>query len=162
MPKGSDNMTTREKLQELQMTLPQAPAAVASYIPARKMGDLVYVSGQLPFWQGELMATGKLGELLEIPDGQELAKRCFFNALAAAAAIVDLDQITGVFRIGGWVACEPLFTDHALVLNGASEAAMALFGESGRHVRAAVGTNSLPMNSPVEVEVIFTLASFEG
>lgn len=150
-------MKLTQRLKELKVDLPPTPPALASYIPARRLGNLVYVSGQLPFKDGELMATGKLGELLEVEDGQELAKRCFINALAAASSVVDLDEISGVFRIGGWVACDPLFTDQALVINGASDMAMAIFDEAGQHVRAAVGAISLPLNSPVEVEVTFTL-----
>lgn len=150
-------MSLRSKLKELKIEIPDAPPALASYIPARKLGNQVYVSGQLPFLNGELMATGKLGELLEVEDGHELAKRCLVNAIAAASSVVDLDEITGVFRIGGWVASSPLFVQQHLVINGASDLAQSLFGEKGQHVRAAVGSIALPMNSPVELEVIFTL-----
>ena len=150
-------MKLSERLKELKIELPPVPPAVASYIPARRLGDLVYVSGQLPFLNGELMATGHLGESLEVEDGQELARRCFLNAISAAASVVDLDEITGVFRIGAWVASTKLFTQQALVVNGASDLALAIFDDDGRHVRAAVGAVSLPLNSPVEIEVIFTL-----
>jgi enamine deaminase RidA (YjgF/YER057c/UK114 family) len=150
-------MSVLAKLKELKIELPPLPPALASYVPAKRLGNLVYVSGQLPFLHGELMATGKLGELLEIEDGQELSKRCFVNALAAASSVVDLEEIRGVLRIGGWVASAPLFVQQHLVLNGASDLAQAIFGVKGQHVRAAVGSVGLPMNAPVEAEVIFTL-----
>ena len=86
-------MSVLAKLKELKIELPPLPPALASYVPAKRLGNLVYVSGQLPFLHGELMATGKLGELLEIEDGQELSKRCFVNALAAASSVVDLEEI---------------------------------------------------------------------
>lgn len=154
-------MKLSDKLIELKILLPEAPQAVASYVPAKRHGSLVYVSGQLPFLKGDLMATGPISDLegapLSIVDGQELAKRCFLNALSAATSVVDIDQIIGVLRIGGWVTSSHLFSKQAQVINGASLMAEAIFDEAGQHVRAAVGAIVLPLNSPVEVEVQFII-----
>jgi enamine deaminase RidA (YjgF/YER057c/UK114 family) len=148
-----------EYLQNNQIELPIAPKAVANYIPAKKEGNLIYVSGQLPFAQGKLLSPGLVGESVSVEQATSAAKQCFLNALAAAVAVVKSPQeITGVLRIGGFVQAGTGFAAHPQVINGASDYAVELFGESGRHVRAAVGCSSLPLDSCVEVEVIFTCA----
>ena len=144
------------KLLQAGIELPKAPKSVANYIPARLEGGLIYVSGQLPFAQGKLINPGFVGKDVSVEQAQIAAKQCFLNALAAALAVVlEPQNITGVLRIGGFVQAGQGFTEHPMVINGASDFAVELFGELGRHVRAAVGCSSLPMNACVEVEVIF-------
>lgn len=145
-----------ESLQHLGLELPPAPSPVANYIPARKKGNLIYVSGQLPFKDGQLLAKGSASND-QIDELRSAAAQCFLNALAAAASVVPLEMVKGVVRIGGFVAADASFTEHAEVINGASSLAVALFGDKGRHARAAVGVSSLPLGASVEVEVLFSI-----
>ncbi len=122
-------------------------------------GGLVYPSGQLPFVDGALPATGKVGAEVEAADAQGYARTCGLNALAAAAqAAGGVDRIAGVLRVGGFVASDPAFTGQPAVVNGASDVLGEIFGDAGRHARAAVGVASLPLDTPVEIEVTFILA----
>jgi enamine deaminase RidA (YjgF/YER057c/UK114 family) len=148
------------KLAELGITLPQPAAPVANYIGYNIVGNLVVVSGQIPFVEGKIAVTGKLGAGVSIEDGQRAARICFVNLLAQvkAAAGGDLDRVKRVVRLGGFVACTPDFTQQPQVINGASDLAVAVFGEKGRHARAAVGCPSLPGDAAVEVEGMFELA----
>lgn len=154
-------MSISARLAELGIELPAVVAPVAAYIPAKVHGDLVYTSGQLPFVDGQLPETGLVGEgegFVAAADAAGYARTCALNALAAAAAAVGgVDKITGVLRVGGFVASDPTFTGHPVVINGASEVLAEIFGEAGQHARAAVGVAALPLNTPVEVDVIFTL-----
>lgn len=154
-------MSVSARLAELGVELPAVVAPVAAYIPAKVHGDLVYTSGQLPFVDGKLPETGLVGEgdgFVAAADAAGYARTCALNALAAAAAAVgDVDKITGVLRVGGFVASDPAFTGHPVVINGASEVLAEIFGDAGQHARAAVGVAALPLNTPVEVDVIFTL-----
>ncbi len=153
-------MSVAERLAELGLELPPVAAPVAAYVPAVAHGDLVYTSGQLPFVGGTLPATGKVGEgegLVAPADAYEYAKTCALNAVAAAAAVVGgIERLTGVLKVNGFVASDPSFTGQPGVINGASEFLGELFGEGGVHARAAVGVAVLPLDSPVEVEVVFT------
>jgi len=152
-------MTIAARLAELGIELPAVAAPVAAYVPARVHGDLVYTSGQLPFAAGALPATGKVGAEVSAEDAKAYARTCALNALAAAAdAAGGLDRIGGVLRVGGFVASDPSFSGQPGVINGASEVLGEIFGDAGRHARAAVGVSVLPLDSPVEVEVVFTLA----
>ncbi|GAA1546358.1 enamine deaminase RidA (YjgF/YER057c/UK114 family) [Microbacterium ginsengiterrae] len=152
-------MSIATRLQELGIELPDVAAPVAAYVPAVVHGGLVYTSGQLPFASGALPATGKVGAEVTPEDAATYARTCALNALAAAAAAAGgLDRIAGVLRVGGFVACAPSFTGQPAVINGASEVLGEIFGDAGRHARAAVGVASLPLDSPVEVEVTFLLA----
>ncbi|WP_424937564.1 MULTISPECIES: RidA family protein [Bacteria] len=152
-------MTVAARLAELGIELPAVAAPVAAYVPARVHGDLVYTSGQLPFAAGALPATGKVGAEVSAEDAKAYARTCALNALAAAAdAAGGLDRIGGVLRVGGFVASDPSFSGQPGVINGASEVLGEIFGDAGRHVRAAVGVSVLPLDSPVEVDVVFTLA----
>lgn len=153
-------MTQAEaKLAELGISLPKAPAPVAAYIPVRVVSGLAYVSGQIPLAEGKLRYEGFVGQDVSLDDGIACARLCAINALAAVReAVGSLDRVAGVVRLGVFVACGAEFTDHAKVANGASELMQAVFGEAGRHARAAVGCSSLPLGAPVEVEATFLLA----
>jgi enamine deaminase RidA (YjgF/YER057c/UK114 family) len=147
--------TVESKLKALGLELPQAPKPVAAYIPARRVGDLIFVSGQVPFRDGKPAYTGKVGESITQQEGYEAARLCTLNALAVVKSLLgSLDHIEEVVQVRGFVNCTPEFGNQPEVINGASELLVELFGESGRHARAAVGTNSLPRNVPVEVEMI--------
>ncbi|MEQ8316996.1 MAG: RidA family protein [Phycisphaerales bacterium] len=154
----SQNPNFHQILTDLGIELPKPPPAVASYVPVRVDGNHAYVSGQLPFVDGALPQTGRVGVDLSLEQAQGLARTCAVNALAALHAYAGgLDNIAGIVRVGIYVACGPDFTDHPKVGNGASELFQQVFGEHGRHARAAVGCTSLPLASPVEVEVMARL-----
>lgn len=155
-------MTVSARLTELGIDLPDVVPPVAAYIPAKVHGDLVYTSGQLPMVSGALPATGKVGDghgLVPASDAKDYARRCALNALAAAAAAAGgVDRIAGVVKVVGFVSSVPEFTGQPGVINGASEVLGEIFGDAGRHARSAVGVPVLPLDSPVEVEVVFSLA----
>jgi enamine deaminase RidA (YjgF/YER057c/UK114 family) len=144
-----------DRLREMGVTLPPAPKPVAAYVPAVQVGDLVFVSGQLPMVEGKLRFTGTLGRELTLAEGAQAARIAALNALAVVkAAVGDLDRVERVVKMTGWVASAEHFTDQPKVMNGASELLVEIFGEAGRHARAAVGTNVLPLGAPVELELI--------
>lgn len=152
-------MSIAARLSELEIELPDVAAPVAAYVPAVVHAGLVYTSGQLPFASGALPATGKVGAEVTAEDAKTCARTCALNALAAAAAAAGgLEKIGGVLRVGGFVASAPAFTGQPGVINGASDVLGEIFGDAGQHARAAVGVAVLPLDSPVEVEVTFTLA----
>jgi enamine deaminase RidA (YjgF/YER057c/UK114 family) len=143
------------RLAELGLTLPQAAAPVGAYVPAVRTGNYVYTSGQLPFVNGELQGTGKVGDSVTAEEGAALARTSALNALAAAAAAAGgLESIAGIVKVTCYVASAPSFTGQALVANGASELLVQVLGDAGKHARSAVGTVVLPLDSPVEVELI--------
>ncbi|MFG6403635.1 MULTISPECIES: RidA family protein [unclassified Microbacterium] len=154
-------MTVSGLLAELGIELPDVPTPAGAYIPAKVHGNLVFTAGQLPLISGVLPATGKVGEgrdLIDPADAREYARLCALNAIAAAAAAVgDVDRLTGVLKVTGFVASAPAFAGQPGVINGASELLGHVFGDAGRHARSAVGVAVLPLDSPVEVEVVFTL-----
>lgn len=146
------------RLKELGITLPTAAAPVANYAPFVLERGLVVVSGQLPMHNGKLMFAGKVGVDVTLDEAREAAACCFCNLLAQVKiAAGDLDRVRRVIRLAGYVAAPASFTQHALVMNGASDLAVALFGESGRHARTTIGVASLPADAPVEVEGAFAL-----
>lgn len=148
-------MSVEAKLQQMGLELPEAPTPVAAYIPAKRVGDLVFVSGQIPLKDGKIAYTGKVGAERTQEEGYEAAKLCALNALAAVKALVgSLDVIEGIVQVRGFVNCTPDFQNHPEVINGASELLVELFGERGRHARAAVGASSLPRDVTVEVEMV--------
>ncbi len=155
-------MTVSQRLSELGIELPPVAPPVASYIPATVHGDLVYTSGQLPMVSGVLPATGKVGEghgLVPPADAKDYARQCALNAIAAAAdAAGGIDRLARVVKVTGFVSSVPEFTGQPVVINGASELLGDVFGDAGRHARSAVGVPVLPLDSPVEVEVVFALA----
>jgi enamine deaminase RidA (YjgF/YER057c/UK114 family) len=146
------------KLAELGLPLPEVVPPVASYVPAVQSGQHVYVSGQLPMAEGKLLATGKVGNGVSAEQAKDLAQRCALNALAAIDALVGLENVVKVVKLTGFVASAPGFTGQPAVINGASDLFGAVFGEGGRHARSAVGVAELPLDAPVEVEVIVEVA----
>jgi enamine deaminase RidA (YjgF/YER057c/UK114 family) len=147
-------MTPLERLAALGLTLPTVPTPLAAYVPAVRSGDLVFTSGQLPLVEGRLLATGKVGAEVSAEDAVDLAKQCALNALAAVHALVGLDEVANVVKVVGFVSSAPDFFAQPTVVNGASELLGAVFGEAGAHARSAVGVAALPLNAPVEVELI--------
>jgi len=150
-------MSVTAKLAELGIAVPAMTVPLGAYVRAKRAGDLLFVAGQLPMKDNKLTATGIVPGTCPLEKAAEAAKLCAINALAAAGSVVSLDELTGVLRVGVFVASEEGFAEQPRVANGASEFFQAVFGDAGRHVRTAVGVNILPMNAPVEVEVIFTL-----
>jgi enamine deaminase RidA (YjgF/YER057c/UK114 family) len=150
------------RLTELGITLPDVAAPVAAYVPAGRTDRYVYTSGQLPFVDGTLPATGKVGDaegLVPPDDAAHLARVCALNALAAVRHVVgDLDQVVRVVKVVGFVASDPSFTGQPGVINGASTVLGEIFGDAGVHARSAVGVAVLPLDSPVEVELVVELA----
>jgi len=148
-------MTPEEKLRALGLELPPAPKPVGAYVPAVRTGNLVFVSGQLPMKDGELMTLGHVGGEVTMEKAQDCARQAVLNALAVVAAEVGgLDKVRRVVRLTGYVASAPGFTEQAKVLNAASELLGEVFGEAGRHSRAAVGAAELPLGAPVELELV--------
>ena len=138
---------------ELGIRLPPVAAPVASYVPAVRSGSFVFTSGQLPFVEGGLRRTGKVGGSVDVEDAAADAKVCALNGLAAIHELVGLDSIVRVVRVVGYVASAEGFTGQPRVVNGASELLGRIFGEAGQHARSAVGVAELPMGAPVEVEL---------
>jgi enamine deaminase RidA (YjgF/YER057c/UK114 family) len=148
------------RLEELGIHIPEVAKPVASYVPAQVTGNLLYTAGQLPFVDGALVATGKVGAEVSAAEATELARICVLNALAAAHSVLgSLDRITQVVKINGFVASAPDFIGQPSVLNGASELVGQIFGDKGIHARAAVGVAVLPLDAPVEVEMIMEFSS---
>jgi len=150
-------MNLKAKLESLGLTLPPAPKAVAAYLPAVLVGEMVYVSGQLPLEDGQLTVTGPVPGSTSLDAAQAGARRCVLNALAAVDPLLNSDwsKLVRVARVGVFVASDPTFTEQHLVANGASELLAEIFGEQGRHARAAVGVPNLPLGASVEVEFAF-------
>ena len=147
-----------ERLDELGIELPAVAAPVAAYVPAAQVGNQVWTSGQLPFVNGSLPATGKVGADVDPEDAYNLARIALLNALAAVDDLVGIDRVTRVVKVVGYVASEAGFTGQPGVVNGASDIVGEIFGEAGAHVRSAVGVAVLPLDAPVEVELIVEVA----
>lgn len=148
-----------DRLAELGLQVPEVAAPVAAYVPVVQEGNLVYTSGQLPMVDGKLGATGKVGAEVTAEDAAKLAQTCALNAIAAVKSQVgDLDKVTRVVKVVGFVASDPSFTGQPAVVNGASELLAKAFGEAGAHARSAVGVAVLPMDAPVEVEITVSVA----
>ena len=149
-------MTAEEKLKELSVELPEIPKPLGSYVPFVKTGNLVYLSGMLPLKDSVLLKTGRVGDTVSLEDAVLCARTAAVNAIAVLkSAIGSLENVQRCVKITGFVASSADFADQPKVMNGASDLLFQVFGEEGRHARAAVGVNILPMNSPVEVEFIF-------
>ncbi|MCL4211804.1 MAG: RidA family protein [Phycisphaerales bacterium] len=148
--------TPHQRLQELGITLPQPPTPVAAYVPAVRPGNLIYVSGQVPIRDGALAWSGPVPSAQSIEQAQQAARQCAINGLAVLAGMLDgdLGRVVRIVRVGVWVACDAGFTDQPKVANGASELLQQVFGEQGRHARAAVGSIALPLGATVEVELL--------
>ena len=148
-------MSIESRLKELGIILPSAPKPVANYLPAVRVGELLFTSGVLPMKEGKLAFKGKLGKELTVENGQEAARLAVLNALAVVKQeIGNLEKVMRIVRLTGHVASAPGFVLQPAVLNGASDLLVAIFGEAGRHTRAALGAAELPLNSPIELELI--------
>ena len=142
------------RLSELGIELPPVVAPLAAYVPAVRTGSLVYTSGQVPFIDGKLPASGKVGAEVSPEQAVDLARTCALNALAAVHALVGLDSVVRVVKVVGFVASTPEFVGHPAVINGASDLLGEIFGNAGAHARSAIGVAALPLDAPVEVELI--------
>lgn len=151
-------MSARARLTELGLELPAVVAPLAAYVPAVQTGNLVFTAGQLPMVDGKLAATGKVGADVTPEQAKQLAQICALNALAAVDALVGLDSVVRVVKAVGFVASAPGFNGQPAVVNGASELFGEVFGAAGAHARSAVGVSELPLDAPVEVELIVELA----
>lgn len=158
----STSSRVEQRLAELGHSVPEVAAPVAAYVPALRHGDMVFTSGQLPFVDGALPTTGKVGEgegLVDPEEAKRLAGLCALNAIAAVKSVVgDLDKVVRVVKVVGFVSSDPSFTGQPGVVNGASELLGAAFGDAGVHARSAVGVATLPMDTPVEVEITVAVA----
>ncbi len=144
-----------DKLASLSITLPTPPASAGSYVPVITSHNLAFVAGQIPTEGGQIKFRGKVGRDITLEAGQQAARLCTINALAQLKlALGSLDRVRRAIKVTGFVNCEPSFVDQSKVVNGASDLLVQVFGENGKHVRAAVGVSSLPMDSAVEVEFI--------
>ena len=146
----------QKRLEELGLKLPNAPKPVAAYIPTVRTGNLVFVSGQIPFADGKLLCTGPVPSVVSIDQARAAARQCVLNGLAALVDVagINLDDVQRIVRLGVFVCSDAGFGDQPKVANGASELLQEIFGESGRHARAAVGSIALPLGATVEVEMV--------
>lgn len=151
--------TPESRLQSLGITLPEAPAAVANYVPFLRLGNLLFISGQLPLKGGKITCTGKLGADVSLEDGVAAARLCALNGIAQMAAAVggNLSAVKHIVKITGFVNSTPDYGDQPQVINGASDLLVEVFGEAGRHTRSAVSAGALPRGAAVEVEFIVAL-----
>lgn len=151
----ADDHSAEGRLAALGLTLPTVTPPLAAYVPAVRSGNFVYTAGQLPVVEGQLLATGKVGAEVGTHEAAALARTCALNALAAVVSVTGrLSAIRRIVKVTGFVASSPEFTGQPQVVNGASELLLEVFGESGRHARSAVGTAVLPLNAPIEIELI--------
>jgi enamine deaminase RidA (YjgF/YER057c/UK114 family) len=151
-------MAWTDRLAELGITLPAVAAPAGTYVPAMRAGSLVFTAGQVPFVDGKIAATGKVGAEISPEEAKAHARTCALNALAAVDGLVGIDAVVQVVKVVGYVASAEGFTGQPTVLNGASELLGEIFGDAGKHARAAVGVAELPLGVPVEVELIVEVA----
>jgi enamine deaminase RidA (YjgF/YER057c/UK114 family) len=152
-------MTPEEKLKELGIELSEAPTPLGSYLPVTKTGTLVYLSGILPIVEGKLLRHGRVGEHITVEEAREDAKRAVLNALSVLrSSIGSLNAVKQCIKITGYIASSPDFTEQPKVLNAASDLLYEIFGEAGKHARAAVGVSVLPLNAPIEIDFIFEVS----
>jgi enamine deaminase RidA (YjgF/YER057c/UK114 family) len=148
----------QSRLAALGIIVPNVPGPFGAYVPAKRVGNLLYVAGQLPMKDGKLLATGQVPSRCSVEQAKEAARQCVVNALAAVRTVEpDLSRLAGIVRVGAFVSSDSTFTEQPKVANGASEFLLELFGDAGKHVRAAVGVNTLPLDAAVEVEFLFEL-----
>jgi len=151
-------MNLRQRLTELKVDLPTVSGPFGAYVPAKRVGNLVYVSGQLPMKDGKLLTTGQVPSRCSVEQAKSAARQCVINALSAVGTLPGgIDQIAGVVRVGAFVSSDTSFIQQPQVANGASEFLLEIFGDAGKHVRAAVGVNTLPLDASVEVEFVFAV-----
>jgi enamine deaminase RidA (YjgF/YER057c/UK114 family) len=156
---ANDRATIEARLKELGIELPTPPAVQFNYIPTRTGAGTLWVAGQVPFKDGQILVEGKLGGGVSLEDGQRAARQCALNVLAQAKAALDgdLSRIRATLKVTGWVACTPDFYEHPKVINAASDLFVEVLGEIGRHARCAIGSPSLPLNCAVEVDAVFLI-----
>lgn len=152
-------VSIKDRLAELGITLPEVAKPLAAYVPAKRVGNQVWTSGQLPLVDGQLPITGLVGDEVSAEEAYSAARTCALNALAAVDAEVGLDNVASISKLVGFVASAPGFYEQPGVVNGASELVGEIFGDEGVHVRSAVGVAALPKNAPVEVEIVVELRS---
>jgi enamine deaminase RidA (YjgF/YER057c/UK114 family) len=152
-------VTVRERLQELGLLVPVAAKPVAAYVPAVRTGSLIFTAGQLPLQDGQMVATGKVGQEVDVDQAKKLAEICALNCLAAVETIVPIEKISRIIRVVGYVNGVTGFTNQPAVVNGASELFLNLWGDSGKHARSAVGVAELPLSAPVEIELTVEINS---
>jgi len=151
-------MTPEDKLKELGINLPEVPQPLGSYVPVVRTGNLVFLSGMLPLVEGKLLRQGKVGDQISVDEAKEDARKAVINALSVLrSSCGSLSAVKRCVKVTGYIAASPDFTDQPKVLNAASDLLHEVFGEAGKHARAAVGVNALPLNAPVEIEFIFEL-----
>jgi enamine deaminase RidA (YjgF/YER057c/UK114 family) len=149
-------MTTHEKLRSLNITLPRLAGPYGAYLPAKRVGNLVYVAGQVPMRDGKLLATGQVPSKCSLEQALDAARQCVINGLAAVESIEGgIDRVVGVVRVGAFISSDVGFTEQPKIANAASELLVELFGDAGKHARAAVGVNTLPLDAAVEIDFIF-------
>ncbi|MEN6325320.1 MAG: RidA family protein [Syntrophomonas sp.] len=155
-------MNIHRRLQELQITIPDVNPPLAAYVPGLRAGEFIYVSGQLPMQNGKLLYAGKIGRDLNLDAGKAASRLAAINCLAVLKKYLESwDELEQIVKITGYISCESNFSEQAAVLNGASELLEQVFAEKGRHARAAVGVNSLPLNAACEVEMIARLKTVQ-
>lgn len=155
-PAGFNAAMIRGKLESLGLSVSKPTGAFGAYVPAKRVGNLVYVAGQLPMKDGRLLAAGPVPSTVSVEQAQAAARQCVVNALAAVETLPGgIDALSGVVRLGVFVQCDDGFDAQPKIANAASELLLELFGDAGRHARAAVGTNALPLNASVEIEFLF-------
>lgn len=148
-------MSFEARIKELGLTLPETPRPVANYVPAVQVGNMIFVSGQVPTVAGQLLSKGKLGREISIEQGQEAARTALLNSLAAVRSLTGtLDVVRRIVKLNGWVASAEGFGNQPQVVNGASLLLEEIFGEAGKHARAAIGVAELPFGAPVELELV--------
>ena len=153
-------MSIETRLKQMGVSLPKLAGPFGAYVPARRSGSHLYVSGQLPMRDGKLVAVGQVPSRCSVEQAREAAAQCVLNALAAVQAMgISLDQLAGVVRVGVFVSSAATFTQQPQIANAASEFLVELFGEAGRHARAAVGVASLPLDAAVEIEFVFEVSA---
>ena len=148
----------RVLLNQMGFEIPESPKAVATYLPATRTGNLIFTAGQLPMRDGSLIKEGKVGQEVTIEEAKELARLCALNCLAAVETLLPIEKITRIVRVVGYVNGVSGFVSQPAVMNGASELFVALWGESGKHARSAIGVAELPLNAPIEVELTVEVA----
>ena len=152
-------MNLKDRLQSLGISLPPVSGPFGSYLPARRVGNLIFVAGQLPMKDGKLMSTGPVPSRCSLEDARAAARQCVINAIAAVQSLDGgVDSIVGVVRVGAFVRSDDTFTEQPKVADAASELLAEVFGDAGKHARAAVGVNTLPRDASVEIEVVFEAA----
>ena len=151
-------MSVRDSLRDLGLEVPIAAKPVAAYVPAIRTGNLIFTAGQLPLVDGQMVATGKVGQEVDVEQAKKLAEVCALNCLAAVETVVPIERILRIVRVVGYVNGIAGFTNQPAVINGASELFLNLWGDSGKHARSAIGVYDLPLDSPIELELVVQIS----